>query len=97
MGLRIAAKGCSLRHRCPPCRTTAPVNRCMLYGVIYPPQVAIVGIAKPRLMPWVENGEITPRSITHLTLAADHRVSDGYRGALFLRKIDSYLQTPEKL
>lgn len=69
----------------------------VLYGVIYPPQVAIVGIGKPRLLPWVEKGKITARKIANITLAADHRVSDGHRGALFLRKIDDYLQTPEKL
>jgi pyruvate dehydrogenase E2 component (dihydrolipoamide acetyltransferase) len=31
------------------------------------------------------------------TLAADHRVSDGHRGALFLARIVALLQRPEEL
>ncbi|WP_227269523.1 dihydrolipoamide acetyltransferase family protein [Roseobacter weihaiensis] len=68
-----------------------------LHGIIYPPQVAIVGVGTPRRRPWVREGEITPSLIAELTLAADHRVSDGHRGALFLNQIDTYLQKPEAL
>lgn len=68
-----------------------------LYGVIYPPQVAIVGIGTPALRPRVKDGQVVPRLLTILTLAADHRVSDGHRGALFLRSIDKHLQKPEAL
>lgn len=68
-----------------------------LHGIIYPPQVAIVGIGTPRLRPWVREGKITPSLVAELTLAADHRVSDGHRGALFLNEIDTYLQKPEVL
>lgn len=68
-----------------------------LYGVIYPPQVAIVGIGTPRLRPCVHEDKVMPRLMATLTLAADHRVSDGHRGALFLKRIDTYLQTPEHL
>jgi pyruvate dehydrogenase E2 component (dihydrolipoamide acetyltransferase) len=68
-----------------------------LFGVIYPPQVAIVGIGTPALRPWVVAGEVVSRQIATLTLAADHRVGDGHRGALFLRAIDRFLQEPETL
>ena len=68
-----------------------------LYGVIYPPQVAIVGIGTPSLRPWVHEGQIVPRLIADLTLAADHRVSDGRRGAFFLKKIADSLFSPESL
>ncbi|MBW4706206.1 2-oxo acid dehydrogenase subunit E2 [Roseobacter sp. YSTF-M11] len=68
-----------------------------LHGVIYPPQVAIVGIGTPRLRPWVRDGKVTPRLAATLTLAADHRVSDGRRGASFLRSIDGFLQEPGTL
>ncbi len=68
-----------------------------LFGVIYPPQVAIVGIGTPRTQPFAVDGAIKTRLTTTLTLAADHRVSDGHRGALFLRAIDKHLQKPEKL
>ena len=68
-----------------------------LYGVIYPPQVAIVGFGKVVVRPWVVDGAIGPRSVVTITLAADHRVSDGHAGALFLAEIDKLLQEPDKL
>jgi len=68
-----------------------------LFGVIYPPQVAIIGIGTPHLQPFDVNGAVQSRLTTTLTLAADHRASDGHRGALFLRAINKHLQKPEKL
>jgi pyruvate dehydrogenase E2 component (dihydrolipoamide acetyltransferase) len=68
-----------------------------LYGVIYPPQVAIIGIGTPSLRSWVHEGQVVPRLIADITLAADHRVSDGRRGALFLKTIAENLTTPEAL
>ena len=66
-----------------------------LFGVIYPPQVALVGFGTPRLRPMVREGRVEPRLGVTATLAADHRVSDGRRGALFLAEIDRLLQEPE--
>lgn len=66
-------------------------------GVIYPPQVAIIGMGTPRLQPMIHDGQVAPRLAADLTLAADHRVSDGHRGALFLKTIDTRLQEPEAL
>ena len=68
-----------------------------LYGIIYPPQVAIVGIGKIVTRPWVIDGAIGPRSVVTITLSADHRVSDGHAGALFLAEIGRLLQEPDKL
>ena len=68
-----------------------------LYGIIYPPQVAIVGFGKVVARPWVVDGAIGPRSVVTLTLAGDHRVTDGHAGALFLAEIGKLLQEPEKL
>jgi pyruvate dehydrogenase E2 component (dihydrolipoamide acetyltransferase) len=68
-----------------------------LYGIIYAPQVAIVGFGKVVARPWIIDGAIGPRSIITITLAADHRVSDGHAGALFLAEIGKLLQEPEKL
>jgi pyruvate dehydrogenase E2 component (dihydrolipoamide acetyltransferase) len=68
-----------------------------LTGVIYPPQVAIVGFGAPVRRPWLVNESILPRTIVTLTLAADHRVSDGRRGAKFLSLIDAALKVPEAL
>lgn len=66
-----------------------------LTGVIYPPQVALVGFGTPRLKPTVRDGAIQPRLSVTATLAADHRISDGRRGAQFLAEIDRLLQEPE--
>jgi pyruvate dehydrogenase E2 component (dihydrolipoamide acetyltransferase) len=68
-----------------------------LYGIIYPPQVAIVGFGKVVQRPWVIDGAIGPRSVVTITLSADHRVSDGHAGALFLAKIGRLLQEPDEL
>ena len=68
-----------------------------LYGIIYPPQVAIVGFGKVVSRPWVIDGAIGPRSILTMTLSADHRVSDGHAGALFLAEIGKLLEDPDKL
>ncbi|MCC6749095.1 MAG: 2-oxo acid dehydrogenase subunit E2 [Deltaproteobacteria bacterium] len=66
-------------------------------GVIYPPQVALVGFGKVVERPWAEGGLIGVRPLVGTTLAADHRVSDGHRGAMYLAAIDQLLQHPEEL
>lgn len=68
-----------------------------LYGVIYPPQVAVVGFGKVVTRPWVVDGAIGPRSVVTITLSGDHRASDGHAGALFLAEIGKLLQEPDKL
>ncbi|WP_342240815.1 dihydrolipoamide acetyltransferase family protein [Inquilinus sp. OTU3971] len=69
----------------------------VLYGVIYPPQVAILGFGRTVTRPWVADGRVEPRSIVTATLSGDHRVSDGHSGALFLAEIGRLLQEPETL
>ncbi len=66
-----------------------------LYGVIQPPQVAIVGFGSPAERPVIRDGKLIVALTATVTLSADHRVSDGHRGALFLRAIDRNLQEPE--
>jgi pyruvate dehydrogenase E2 component (dihydrolipoamide acetyltransferase) len=68
-----------------------------LYGVIYPPQVALLGFGTPVMRPRVVDGEVRPRMTVIATLAADHRVSDGRRGARLLSDIAKYLEEPEAL
>ncbi|HEX9105355.1 MAG TPA: dihydrolipoamide acetyltransferase family protein [Polyangia bacterium] len=68
-----------------------------VYGIIYPPQVAIVGLGKICERPWADNGMLGVRPVLRATLAADHRVSDGHRGALFLATFAQLLAEPEKL
>lgn len=66
-------------------------------GVIYPPQLAIVGFGAPRMVPSVADGQISPRPVVQATLAADHRASDGAIGSRLLAAIDRHLQKPESL
>ncbi len=68
-----------------------------VFGVIYPPQVAIVGLGRIVERPWSVDGAVVPRSVVTATLSADHRVSDGHRGARFLATVDRLLQAPEGL
>lgn len=68
-----------------------------VYGVIYPPQVALVGFGKTMEQPWAENGMLAVRPVLTATLAADHRATDGHRGAQFLDALNRYLQEPSKL
>jgi len=68
-----------------------------VYGVIYPPQVAILGFGKISSRPWAIGDALAVRPVMQATLAADHRVSDGHRGGLFLDRINQTLQDPEQL
>jgi pyruvate dehydrogenase E2 component (dihydrolipoamide acetyltransferase) len=68
-----------------------------VFGVIYPPQVAIVGFGKVVERPWVAGGQVVPRPVATATLSADHRASDGHRGGLFLAAVDRLLQEPGQL
>jgi pyruvate dehydrogenase E2 component (dihydrolipoamide acetyltransferase) len=68
-----------------------------VFAVIYPPQVAIVGFGKVVERAWVVQGQVVPRRVVTASLSADHRVSDGHRGARFLAALDRLLQTPEAL
>ena len=68
-----------------------------VFGIIHPPQVALVGFGRIVERPWAIGGEVRVRQVVTATLSADHRVTDGHRGALFLAGIDSLLQRPEEL
>ncbi len=70
-----------------------------VFGVIYPPQVALVGFGKVLERPWADadSGEVRALPLVVASLAADHRASDGHRGALFLAEIHDLLQHPENL
>ncbi|HXZ47982.1 MAG TPA: dihydrolipoamide acetyltransferase family protein [Usitatibacter sp.] len=69
-----------------------------VYGVIYPPQVALVGFGRIEVRPWVDGeGGLRAMPLATATLSADHRVSDGIRGARFLAELRERLQHPEEL
>ncbi|WP_226661534.1 dihydrolipoamide acetyltransferase family protein [Microbulbifer aggregans] len=68
-----------------------------VFPIIYPPQIAIVGFGSlvDRVIPVA--GKPAVRRVINASLAADHRVSDGHRGGLFLAEINRLLQEPESL
>ena len=68
-----------------------------VFGVIYPPQVALVGFGKLTEQPWAADGMVGARPVIAASLAADHRASDGHRGGRFLAAIDRLLQEPSRL
>lgn len=68
-----------------------------VFGVIYPPQVALVGFGRLTERPWVQDGAVQAVPVVCATLAADHRASDGHRGALFLAELREWLQQPQAL
>jgi pyruvate dehydrogenase E2 component (dihydrolipoamide acetyltransferase) len=68
-----------------------------VFGIIYPPQVALVGVGKITERPWAEGGMLGVRPVVTLTLAADHRATDGHYGSQFIAEIHRVLQAPESL
>jgi len=68
-----------------------------VFGIIYPQQVALVGFGKPTQRVVVVDGGIRVATTVQASLAADHRASDGHRGALFLAEINRLLQQPDEL
>ncbi len=68
-----------------------------VYGVIYPPQVALVGFGRIMDAPWADGDSLSVRKVMQATLSGDHRATDGRTGGQFLNKLDQILQTPEEL
>jgi pyruvate dehydrogenase E2 component (dihydrolipoamide acetyltransferase) len=68
-----------------------------VFGVIYAPQVALVGFGTIAERPWAVDGLLGVRPVVSASLSADHRVSDGHRGGRFLAAIARRLQEPEHL
>jgi pyruvate dehydrogenase E2 component (dihydrolipoamide acetyltransferase) len=69
----------------------------LVHGVIFPPQVALVGFGRIASRPVAVDGLVGARPTVLATLAGDHRASDGHAGSRFLTDIDRLLQTPEDL
>ena len=65
--------------------------------IIFPPQVAIVGLGRLVERPWVSEGQVLPCPVVTATLAADHRVTDGHRAGVFLTTLARLLEEPDDL
>ncbi|MFT5934073.1 MAG: pyruvate dehydrogenase E2 component (dihydrolipoamide acetyltransferase), partial [Hydrogenophaga sp.] len=68
-----------------------------VFGVIYPPQVAIIGLGRALQRPWVVDDQVGARTLVTATLAADHRASDGHLGGQLLAALQLALQSPQTL
>ncbi len=68
-----------------------------VFGVIYPPQVALVGFGRIMDVPWAEGDTLSVRKVLQATLAGDHRATDGRIGGKFLDRLNQILQTPQEL
>lgn len=68
-----------------------------VFGVIHPPQVALVGFGSVRVRPWVVDGVVSARPLITASLSADHRANEGRQGARFLERLGDYLNQPEDL
>lgn len=66
--------------------------------IIHPPQVAMLGFGSIVERPWLtEDGGLAAQPVVTVTLAADHRVSDGHQGGRLLADIAQRLAAPESL
>jgi pyruvate dehydrogenase E2 component (dihydrolipoamide acetyltransferase) len=68
-----------------------------IFGVIYPPQVAIIGFGNISEQPFAEKGMLGIQTTIFATLAGDHRATDGLTGSRFLIALNNHLQNPEAL
>ena len=68
-----------------------------VFGVIYPPQVAILGFGKNKKELTLVNNKVTETDKITACLSADHRVIDGMIAAKFLNYLSKQLQQPERL
>jgi pyruvate dehydrogenase E2 component (dihydrolipoamide acetyltransferase) len=66
-------------------------------GIVYPPQVAIVGFGRVAERAWSVGGQVVSRPVVTASLSADHRVTDGHRGGRFLAAVERLLQEPARL
>jgi pyruvate dehydrogenase E2 component (dihydrolipoamide acetyltransferase) len=58
------------------------------------PEVAIVGVHKIEEKPAVRGGQIVIRHLMNLSISVDHRLADGWDGAMFLQDVKTLLEDP---
>jgi pyruvate dehydrogenase E2 component (dihydrolipoamide acetyltransferase) len=58
------------------------------------PEVAIVGVHKIEEKPAVRNHQIVIRHLMNLSISVDHRLADGWDGAMFLQDVKALLEDP---
>jgi len=58
------------------------------------PEVGIMGVHKIEQKPAVRDGEIVARYLMNLSISLDHRLVDGWDGAMFLQEVKTLLEDP---
>jgi pyruvate dehydrogenase E2 component (dihydrolipoamide acetyltransferase) len=68
-----------------------------VFGIIFPPQVALIGLGRIHKSVIEDNGLIRSGLVIDVTLSADHRVTDGLLGSRFLSELEKIFLNPEIL
>lgn len=68
-----------------------------VYGIIFPPQVALIGLGRIQKAAVEDNGVIRAGFVIDVTLSADHRVTDGLSGSRFLAQLEKIFLNPSML
>ncbi len=68
-----------------------------LIGIINPPQAAILGVGSVMPQAVVRDGQVVASQVMKIALSADHRVTDGAEGAVFIKEIQKLLEIPAAL
>jgi len=66
-------------------------------AIINPPEAAILAVGSVRKVPVVANGELAVGQRLKVTLAADHRVTDGAEAARWLQEFRTFIEHPVRL
>jgi pyruvate dehydrogenase E2 component (dihydrolipoamide acetyltransferase) len=66
----------------------------MATPIINFPEVAVVGVHKIEERPAVRDGMIVARHLMNLSISVDHRLADGWDGAMFLQDVKAQLEDP---
>jgi pyruvate dehydrogenase E2 component (dihydrolipoamide acetyltransferase) len=66
----------------------------MATPIINFPEVAILGVHEMKERPAVVDGQIAIRSMMNLSISVDHRLADGWDGAMFVQEVKALLEDP---
>ncbi|MHC5023287.1 MAG: dihydrolipoamide acetyltransferase family protein [Planctomycetota bacterium] len=65
--------------------------------IIPPGQCAVLAVGRTRSMPWVVDGQVTPRLIMPLSHSFDHRLIDGAQEVAFIQQVIGALENPARM
>lgn len=68
-----------------------------VHGVIFPPQVALVGFGAVARRPWADGDLVGVRPQVVATVTGDHRATDGVAAGRFLHALDAFLHDEKEL